>query len=420
MDMSSDNLEGFFCSRPFNNVEYHLDGNVYFCCPSWIKTPIGNLKNSSIEDMWNSNEAHAVRASILDGSYSYCRKEICPYIQAKDLPRIEHLPLVIKEAVENKKVEMDNQPEHVMLVHDDSCNLSCPSCRTTKISHSPGSERSKQIQAYSEKIFDYHLKRKDCDLHLNMTGSGDPFASTAFRQFLVSIEGAQYPNLKIDFQTNGVLLTPLMWNNMKNIHKNIHHVWVSIDAAEEETYAIIRRGGNWKILNENMQFLAKLREKNQIDELNVNMVVQKGNYKEMVQFAQKYLEMGCDRINFSSLNDWGTWPHDEFLSHCVHFKNHPEHEQFLKLLEDDVFEHQRVKLGNLSSFHTLAKSRLDPTYIPKSDRVKNEESLINLQTLNKDDPKNVQEYLRLGFWKGYHLYCIFKGIGRNLKTKFFR
>ena len=44
--------------------------------------------------------------------------------------------------------------------------------------------------------------------------------------------------------------------------QDIKDVLVSVDAATKETYNVVRRGGNWDALQENIQFLCQLRKQN--------------------------------------------------------------------------------------------------------------------------------------------------------------
>ena len=61
--------EKYYCTRPFEFFEVYDDGRVSCCCPSWINNyEIGNIKDKSVEEVWNSEEAQELRRSILDGS----------------------------------------------------------------------------------------------------------------------------------------------------------------------------------------------------------------------------------------------------------------------------------------------------------------------------------------------------------------
>jgi MoaA/NifB/PqqE/SkfB family radical SAM enzyme len=348
-------LTGYYCSKPFDNIEVHLKGEVFFCCPSWLKTSIGDLETQQIKEVWNSPKAQMIRESILDGSYRHCDKTMCPYIQSSKLEVFEDLSFDLQKKISEKKLILEDLPEKVMLVYDLSCNLSCPSCRTQKIIAPPGSESFKKVEFLTDKINDEFIKTLgEGHLLLNITGSGDPFASGVFRKFLENLEGEKYPNLKIDLQTNGLLFNPKMWEKLSKIHKNINQICVSIDAVDEETYTVVRRDGSWPILVENMKFLAKLRKLKKFNLLQARFVVQKSNYKEMDKFAKYFLKLGCDVIEFSILSDWNTWKKDVFDEQCVWHENHREYLSFLMLLSNHIFGNQRVFLGNLTPYRNLA------------------------------------------------------------------
>lgn len=49
------------CKAPFFYIEVFSDGNVYNCCPNYIKFfSIGNFYKNSIEEIWNSKEAKSL------------------------------------------------------------------------------------------------------------------------------------------------------------------------------------------------------------------------------------------------------------------------------------------------------------------------------------------------------------------------
>jgi hypothetical protein len=72
------NLKNYFCGVPFNSLEIH--NNVCFvCCPSWLPNKI-ELSEIPLKDIYNSEPIVDIRNSILDGSFKYCNKELCPYL----------------------------------------------------------------------------------------------------------------------------------------------------------------------------------------------------------------------------------------------------------------------------------------------------------------------------------------------------
>lgn len=122
--------------------------------------------------------------------------------------------------------------------YDPTCNLKCKSCRQDYIClQGENLEKARKIE---ERILE---DRFNIVLEIDITGFGDAFASSLYREFLTTLEGKKYPRLEINLITNGLLLTPAMWNKIEKIHDNIHWILISIDAATAETYKL-NRGGN--------------------------------------------------------------------------------------------------------------------------------------------------------------------------------
>ena len=70
-----------FCSAPFSRFEVlggGQRGEVVFCCQSWVTKSIGNISSDHVADVWNGAAASDFRRSILDGSFEYCKADICP------------------------------------------------------------------------------------------------------------------------------------------------------------------------------------------------------------------------------------------------------------------------------------------------------------------------------------------------------
>lgn len=351
------NLKGFYCNRPFTSLELHLNQQAYVCCPSWMKKSIGNFNEENLSDIWNSSSAQEIRSSIIDGSYRFCDQSACPYIQAHQLPKFRKLNSTLKAIIKNKTTKLNSMPENVMFTFDPSCNLSCPSCRAEKISYGADSILHKASTLLTEKVSRDLLKNPNQYQRINITGSGDPFASLAYRQFLESVDGRKHSQLVIDLQTNGLLFTPIMWERMEKIQNNIGEVCVSIDAATEETYVQIRRLGSWQVIKNNMLFLSELRKKNKFKTLQVNFVVQQKNYREIPAFAEMFINTSCDVIYYSLINDWGSMSKEEYFKNQIWSADHPDYNHFINVLEHPILSHKKINLGTLTPYRKLALKR---------------------------------------------------------------
>ena len=350
-------LKGKFCSKPFDFFEAQDlgEGKVFVCCPTWLNVSVGKLTEQSVEEAFNSKVNQEIRKSILDGSFKYCNHKLCPVIQNDTL----HNSDAILDPRYRKIIDTNQisglTPIQYNLCYDPSCNLSCPSCRVNKVYITEGPIYERKILIQQKIINEAFGKPHDRHCKINVTGSGDPFGSKIFRDLLFGIDGSKYPNIKITLQTNGVMFTPKYWGNMNKIHKNIDTVLVSLDAASEEIYNIVRRGGNWSVLMENLKNLSKLRKENKIKFLRLDFVVQKTNYKEMPDFVKICKELDVDQCYFSLVSDWGTWAVEEYKKHAIWKKDHEEFEDFIEVMKNPIFNDQIVDLGNVTEYANYAK-----------------------------------------------------------------
>jgi MoaA/NifB/PqqE/SkfB family radical SAM enzyme len=349
--VSSDHTDRLFCSKPFTWFEVSRgkrEGEVFLCCPSWLDTPVGNLDEQSVAEVWNGAAAQEIRRSILDGSFSYCNGDRCPYLQTVSGPvqyRRDVTDPLMRAVLDDELVVLPYGPRDINCAYDRSCNLSCPSCRTGIIVET---QRRAQIERIQAKIDGEALR--DAEL-LYITGSGDPFGSPFFRRWLRTMERARMPRLqRLYLHTNAILWTPEMWASIPaEIRELVHSTEISIDAAREETYAINRRGATFATLLRNLEFISGLRRAGPLRYLCIHMVVQRNNYREMPEFVELGRRFGADCVYFSRLVNWGTFSPEEYAERAVHVREHPLHDDFRRIVGDSRFDDPIVNFGNLTS-----------------------------------------------------------------------
>ncbi len=342
--MNKEDLSRRFCAKPFEYFSVHQEGEVSCCCRGWLPKNIGSLQTNEFMDVWNSDAAQEIRASILDGTFKYCRTKQCPLIGNNTLPYREDVSDPdLKEIIENGLTVLKKKPKNMNLAYDRSCNLSCPSCRTEPIMLKKGSEYDRKKQLQDRLLAD---GLDDAEM-LIVTGSGDPFASELYRTLLATLDSEQYPKLKVHLITNAQLFTPQIWEKWHKIHKSIKGVQISIDAASEETYRILRRGGEFKRLLVNLEFVRSLKNKGILDWVSIEFVVQEKNYKEMKDFVKLGKSFDFDRVGFAGIRNLGTYG-DEFHLEAVHISSHPKYHELLEVLKDPIFKDPIVDLGNIT------------------------------------------------------------------------
>lgn len=321
-------FRGRFCSHPFERLESQTEGRALFCCPAWLPSPIGDLETVEDGGVWNSSTAQDIRASIHDGSYRYCSRMHCPLLTADNLPKTSDLKDArLKDIAENKRVVLADGPQRMSLSHDRSCQLSCPSCRTKTIM--ARSDEAATMNAMAERAILPLLKgaRK-----VVVTGAGDGLASKHYRWLLAQLDRRRYPELRVTLQTNGLLLKK-HWDDL-DLEGRVSECLVSLDAVEPETYAVLRRGGAFEDLYDNLLFLSDLRRDGRVQRVRLDFVTQAMNFRQMPEAAALMRRLGFDGVKFQMIRSWGTYAPEEFARHHIGSPQHPEYPAFLATLED--------------------------------------------------------------------------------------
>lgn len=324
------------CRAPFREMESRVNGEVHFCCSAWQPVPIGRLDDPKPDGFWNSKRALEIRRSVLDGDFSHCSRWHCPAIAGRKLPARETL-------LQNRSLRLEKGPERVILSHDRSCNISCPSCRTSLI-NLPHKETDQLNRVFEEHLFPLVKNARK----IKVTGSGDPFGSRHFRHLLARLTATDSKIRRLQLHTNGLLANEKAWNDL-DLWESVSSVWISIDAAKASTYSVLRRGGDFGILRENLRFLGALNASGKIDTLRFDFVVQTANFAEMPAFIDLAKEMDADGVYFLRLRNWGHVTPQEFRMQDICSPDHPQHAQLLKILSDDRFQSDAVDLGSVHS-----------------------------------------------------------------------
>ncbi len=267
------------CLQPFYFAEITTDGNVYTCCPGWIKFPIGNIRNKTIKEIWNSARARFIRRKIYNGEWQYICNKICPIISKHIYDKhtisydylgfLEFLTSELIEEIINKKVILESLPTVFNLSNSIQCNLSCIMCdRINQKNHPDLIEKTeKEILTYSSSI-----------RRLVLTGMGEPFFRNDTRRILFNNNNDK---ISFDIITNGLLL-PEIWNKIKK--QRFGKLLISVDATEKHTYEKIRKGGNWETLIKSLDIVKD--NKNRFESVTLNMTVMRSNYAQIPDFIE--------------------------------------------------------------------------------------------------------------------------------------
>jgi MoaA/NifB/PqqE/SkfB family radical SAM enzyme len=313
-----------FCRRPFEQFYVTQDGAAHLCCPCWIDAPAGNVLQTDPMVIWRGVTARSIRKSILDGSFRRCTN-------------CKHLPGPSGAVVDEPPVDLPvDRIARLTVAYDPTCNLRCPSCRNcAKVADH--TSRRVQENLLASGIFDLVDQ-------LSASGSGDPLASALFWDLLAALPASRYPRLTLQLETNALLLDDRAWERLGDYAPRVRAVYASADAATPETYAL-NRGGDWDVLWRNLAGVAARPGVH----LQVSMVVQKNNFREMVPLVHLARSRGVARVYFSFLERWGgTYDLLDYYGRAVHLPGHPEHGELREVLQDPVLrDRSHVTLSSL-------------------------------------------------------------------------
>jgi uncharacterized protein len=180
-------------------------------------------------------------------------------------------------------------PPHVEFYIGLACNLRCPYCY---LSYKGKLENELPISSLLERLAKLGMKS------IEILG-GEPFLYPDKLSFLFDFVKANGITLT-SMSTNGTIFDDnIVYKLMKS---NIRHFQISIDAATEKTYRIVRadKGGLFDKVIENAKKFVRMNIP-----VTASFVLMKPNIGEIAQFIKLINEIGIKRVSFGAINPIG-------------------------------------------------------------------------------------------------------------------
>lgn len=351
-------LAGSFCETPWHHLEISWEGNVFLCCPGWLPLWVGNSRNQVLDEIWNSDLAMEIRKSVLNGSFRFCSKTHCPSIAARTLPRRADANLPSSESTwmpaSQRAVEVSparyparvpHGPGKLILSYDWTCNLACPQCRKDLRVARRGEQESMDRNYLS-----FILRAAQDAETLYLDGAGEVFASKHSRHLLSLLKREQFAQLKLLLISNGQLLDERAFRDF-DLYGRVQGIQISVDAARPGTYRVVRRGGDFQRLLSNLAFLDDLRRsRGENFRFELSFVVSSMNFREMPEFVQLGKRFHVDSILFTILRNLGHFTLAQFEELNIANPCHPEHQDFLRVLESPELSDAIVDCGSVAPY----------------------------------------------------------------------
>lgn len=319
-----------FCNRPFDSAYLAPDGEVWPC--SWMHCVIGNLYENDLDELWKSVAAQQARDSILDGSFAFCRKTSCPFLERDDLPDL------LEDEFKQKAVASET-PLFINIANDRICNIACTTCRTSLYCPKEG-EREK-IDTALERLIPFANKAKA----INLNGQGEFLANPSFIKFLQVLR-PERKEFQLSVETNGILFDKAHWEKFSHLGEYHFAVNVTLNSLRKEVFRYLTGGfDKFEQVLANLEFLSKLRREGQIKELKLAMVVQESNFWEIPDYVQRFAksdEFAVDQITMRPVYRWFGMEDETYWFKNILNPMHPYHKEYLKILADDCWKDPKV------------------------------------------------------------------------------
>ena len=318
------------CERALNCLQVtDCEGTVRICGWLYDGGVIGQLTKNSFEELYQSTEAQLIRQMHIEGDYSNCNPNTCPYRANND------------HSNEVEINEIPRVPTQLALAYENVCNYHCVTCTIPdcmqRNRHIDLEAKYNRIDRELEKILP-HIKS------LSANGLGEFFASPHIMNLMQHWQPlAPVEECSAVIETNGSLFNAKNWQKVNNLGRLHLTVIITVMSFEEETYQQLS-GTSLPVANiiDNLHFVKSLREQGIINYLELATVYQGGNFRQLPEFTRRCLEeFGADYVRLRPYEPWVDPGIDEWLRDVRNADN-PYHAEFLEVMRDPIFQHPRV------------------------------------------------------------------------------
>jgi radical SAM protein with 4Fe4S-binding SPASM domain len=267
--MKSKSSQEHFCILPWIHFALMPSGEVYSCCRTDFKKPLGHFKSNSLQEIWNNEEFKHLRLEMKEN------KKISACQDCYNQEKVGHKSLrqISNEEwsdqfdrVDQMKADgsLEKTPVHLDLRFSNICNFKCRSC---------GSDFSTSWYSDCQQlgIEDYRLNFTNTDKREELWSElkallpsvkriyfagGEPLMHEDHYRLLEELISIKHFDVRLTYNTNFSLL---MFKNKSviDLWKNFDDIYIcaSLDGIREQG-EYIRHGLSWKQFKKNRELIS--------------------------------------------------------------------------------------------------------------------------------------------------------------------
>jgi hypothetical protein len=273
----------FQCSWPWDILVMLCDGRVVCgCADPYAQRVLGDLRRSSVADVWTGPVISQLRDDLNRGGAQFCGD--CPL----KLPLKKEQPVV-------RPLDAGRLPGRMFIECTAACNISC-----TEACCAPetGITRTRQTGMLDFDLFRRVLDEAGPSLgRLDFFNYGEAFLHKRAIEMCEYIK-SRFPHIYLYTSTNGLAFSEAQARRL--VHSGIDEVTFSIDGATQDAYVKYRQRGRLDVALANLRAMAdeKRRAGRDLPFLNWRYILFKWNDsdEEMNLARQHAADIGVDRL----------------------------------------------------------------------------------------------------------------------------
>lgn len=300
------------CYNPWTHFEASNPNGDVTMCPDYI-TVLGNVNKQSIEDIWNGEKYQQIRKQMYnDGADKMCGSNCALLNGMKNYQsfswfhEMDKNSNIYKNAVLNEdeiykgKTCLSSYPRWMRVTISFKCNYNCYHCYQ---------ENEREINRRLPKTFISEVKKYVDYYQFIFLIGGEPTLFPEFHDLLKF--GMNNSYLRYGISSNGSVIHRF-FSEIEKI--NWAFIAISLDAANKDTYELLRKSKKWEKVNQNLQVISNMKKNNNFA-FTIAMTVNSKNCNQIYDFvslANNYNAM--PKINLVSNHDRSLKFNREYLS----------------------------------------------------------------------------------------------------------
>ena len=257
-----------FCNKPWREIHYYSSGEVGTCCREATGSHLlGHVSDDPLA-IWRGMSFRKLRGVIEAGDVWEAGCGTCVDLSLD----------VVNECFEGESRE-SGMPQRVYFQLSYLCNMNCSHCSQAKARVSDPKVMQKFPLDCFKRIYGCFFPYA---LNWVFVG-GEVLANPNFFALLDLMNPEDNPHCRLNIVTNGHLLRDALPSLQKFNKVNLH---VSVDAASEETYRVVR-GASWRMLLLNVRAYRAWAERCDLDWTMIfNFLLMRSNIHEVPEMIR--------------------------------------------------------------------------------------------------------------------------------------